>query len=38
VIASTWWVQQSSVAAKSAIFYMVILSVAYWLVKQIGRR
>jgi AAT family amino acid transporter len=34
VVASTWWVQQSSVAAKSAVFYIVILSVAYWLVKR----
>jgi len=34
VIASTWWVQQSSVAAKSAIFYMVILTGAYWLVRR----
>jgi L-asparagine transporter-like permease len=30
-VAGTWWVQQSSVAAKSAVFYLVILSVAYWL-------
>jgi amino acid transporter, AAT family len=34
VVASTWWVQQSSVAAKSAVFYIVILSGAYWLVKR----
>ena len=39
VVASTWWVQQSSVAAKSAVFYIVILSGAYWLVRrsQAGR-
>lgn len=34
VVASTWWVQQSSVAAKSAVFYLVILSGAYWLVRR----
>jgi amino acid transporter, AAT family len=34
VVASTWWVQQSSVAARSAVFYIVILSGAYWLVKR----
>jgi AAT family amino acid transporter len=34
VVASTWWVQQSSVAAKSAVFYIVILSGAYWLVRR----
>jgi amino acid transporter, AAT family len=33
-IASTWWVQQSSVAARSAVFYFVILSGAYWLVRR----
>ena len=33
-IVSTWFVQQSSVAAKSAVFYMVILSGAYWLVRR----
>lgn len=31
-IACTWWVQQSSVAAKSAVFYLIVLSAAYWLV------
>jgi L-asparagine transporter-like permease len=33
-IACTWWVQQSSVAAKSAVIYLVVLSVAYWLVRS----
>lgn len=33
-VAGTWWVQQSSVAAKSAVFYMVILSVAYWILRS----
>jgi L-asparagine transporter-like permease len=33
-IASTWWVQQSSVAARSAGIYVVVLSVAYWGVKR----
>lgn len=33
-VACTWWVQQSSVAAKSAIFYFVILSIAYFLAKK----
>jgi L-asparagine transporter-like permease len=33
-IACTWWVSQSSVAAKSAGIYLVVLSVAYWLVKK----
>jgi AAT family amino acid transporter len=33
-IACTWWVSQSSVAAKSAGIYLVVLSVAYWLVKR----
>jgi AAT family amino acid transporter len=31
-IACTWWVSQSSVAAKSAGIYLLVLSVAYWLV------
>src|SRR5512146_829253 len=31
-IAGTWWVSQSSVAAKSAIFYLLVLSAAYWVV------
>lgn len=35
-VACTWWVQQSSVAAKSAIFYFVILSIAYFLAKKRG--
>jgi L-asparagine transporter-like permease len=33
-IACTWWVSQSSVAAKSAGIYLVVLSAAYWLVKK----
>ena len=28
-VACTWWVQQSSVAAKSAVFYLLILSAGY---------
>lgn len=30
-VAGTWWVQQSSIAAKSAVFYLAILSAGYWL-------
>lgn len=37
-ITCTWWVQQSSVAAQSAVFYLVILSVVYWLVKRSRRK
>ncbi|HYL91943.1 MAG TPA: amino acid permease [Alphaproteobacteria bacterium] len=33
-VASTWWVQQSSVAAKSAVFYLVVLSAAYMLARK----
>jgi L-asparagine transporter-like permease len=33
-VACTWWVQQSSVAAKSAVFYLAILSAAYFLVRR----
>jgi AAT family amino acid transporter len=33
-IACTWWVSQSSVAAKSAGIYLVVLSAAYWMVKK----
>jgi L-asparagine transporter-like permease len=33
-IACTWWVSQSSVAAKSAVIYLVVLTVAYWLVRK----
>jgi amino acid transporter, AAT family len=33
-IACTWWVSQSSIAAKSAGIYLVVLSVAYLLVKK----
>ncbi len=33
-VACTWWVSQSSVAAKSAGIYLVVLSVAYWLVRR----
>jgi amino acid transporter, AAT family len=37
-IACTWWVSQSSVAAKSAVIYLVVLTVAYWLVRKSGFR
>jgi AAT family amino acid transporter len=33
-IACTWWVSQSSVAAKSAGIYFVVLSVGYLLVRK----
>jgi len=33
-IACTWWVSQSSVAAKSAGIYLVVLSVAYLVVRK----
>jgi L-asparagine transporter-like permease len=33
-IACTWWVSQSSVAAKSAGIYLVVLTAAYFLVKK----
>ena len=33
-IACTWWVSQSSVAAKSTGIYLVVLSVAYLLVRK----
>ena len=33
-VACTWWVQQSSIAAKSAVLYLLILSVAYFLVRK----
>jgi amino acid transporter, AAT family len=33
-VACTWWVSQSSVAAKSAVFYLLILSAAYLLVRK----
>ena len=33
-VACTWWVQQSSVAAKSAGFYLLILTGAYFLVAR----
>jgi L-asparagine transporter-like permease len=35
-IACTWWVSQSSVAAKSAVIYLVVLTAAYWLVRSRG--
>ena len=35
-IACTWWVSQSSVAAKSAGIYLVVLSAAYWMVRKKG--
>lgn len=33
-VAGTWWVQQSSIAAKSALFYLAILSAGYWLAQK----
>jgi L-asparagine transporter-like permease len=33
-VACTWWVQQAKVAAQSAVFYMVILSVAYFVMRK----
>jgi L-asparagine transporter-like permease len=33
-VACTWWVQQSSIAAKSAVFYVLGLSAAYWVVRR----
>jgi AAT family amino acid transporter len=33
-IVCTWWVSQSSVAAKSAVIYLVVLTLAYWLVRS----
>jgi amino acid transporter, AAT family len=33
-IACTWWVSQSSVAARSAGIYLVVLTAAYWLVRK----
>jgi amino acid transporter, AAT family len=33
-VACTWWVSQSSVAAKSAVFYLLILSAAYIVVSR----
>jgi L-asparagine transporter-like permease len=33
-VGCTWWVQQSSIAAKSAVFYVLGLSVAYWIVRR----
>jgi L-asparagine transporter-like permease len=33
-IACTWWVSQSSVAAKSAVIYLVVLTAAYLLVRK----
>jgi len=33
-VAGTWWVQQSSIAAKSAVFYLTILSAGYWLARK----
>jgi AAT family amino acid transporter len=36
-VACTWWVQQSSIAAESAGFYLVILTAGYLLVRLFGR-
>lgn len=33
-VGCTWWVNESSVAAKSAFFYLLILSAAYWLARR----
>jgi len=33
-VACTWWVQQSSVAARSAVFYLLGLSLAYWAMRR----
>jgi L-asparagine transporter-like permease len=33
-VACTWWVQQSSVAARSAVFYIAILTIAYFLIRR----
>jgi L-asparagine transporter-like permease len=33
-IACTWWVSQSSVAAKSAVIYLLVLSAAYGLIDR----
>jgi L-asparagine transporter-like permease len=33
-VGSTWWVSQSSVAAKSAAVYLLVLSVAYWMLRK----
>jgi L-asparagine transporter-like permease len=33
-VACTWWVQQSSVAAKSAVFYLLILSAGYFVLRK----
>jgi L-asparagine transporter-like permease len=33
-VACTWWVQQSSVAARSAGFYLAILTLAYFLIRR----
>jgi len=33
-VACTWWVQQSSVAAKSTVFYLLILSIAYLFLRR----
>jgi hypothetical protein len=36
-VACTWWVQQSSIAAESAGFYLVILTAGYLVVRLFGR-
>jgi len=33
-VTCTWWVQQSRVAAKSAVLYLLFLSAGYWLVRK----
>jgi amino acid transporter, AAT family len=36
-VACTWWVSQSKVAAESAVFYLLILSVAYFVAGRANR-
>jgi L-asparagine transporter-like permease len=33
-VGSTWWVSQSSVAAKSTGVYLLVLSLAYWILRR----
>jgi L-asparagine transporter-like permease len=35
-VAGTWWVQQSRIAAKSAVVYLAMLSAGYWLARQVN--
>jgi L-asparagine transporter-like permease len=36
-VGSTWWVSQSSIAAKSTGVYLLVLSVAYWILRRTGK-